>query len=73
MFTLASQTFAGGVWTLTPQEPATLQLAVVGCAMLATYAVVTGWRPTRKTAAAQSQTTTEGQQSMTVKSIRRAA
>lgn len=73
MFILASQSFAGGVWTLTPEEPATLQLAVVGCAMLATYAVVTGWRPARKTVAAQAQPTTEAQPSKSVETIRRAA
>jgi len=48
MLTLASQTFANGTWTITPAEPATLQLALVGLGTLAGYAVLTGWR-TRRT------------------------
>jgi hypothetical protein len=47
MLTIASQTFANGTWTITPAEPATLQIALVGLATLAVYAVVTGWRPGR--------------------------
>lgn len=72
MLTLASQTFVDGVWTLTPEEPATLQLAVVGFAMLATYAVVTGWRPTRRPVKVRATIITEGQPT-TEEKIRRAA
>ena len=62
MLTLATQELVNGVWTLTPAEPATLELAVVGFAMLATYAVVAGWRPARNTVAAKAQSSFEGQQ-----------
>lgn len=51
MLILASQTFADGTWNVTPEEPATLTLALVGLGTLAFYAVMTGWRPTRKTLA----------------------
>ncbi len=54
MLILASQTFANGVWNITPEEPGTLTLALVGLGTLAFYAVVTGWRPTRKTLADNS-------------------
>jgi hypothetical protein len=47
MLIFASQTFAHGAWTLTPKEPATLELALVGLGMLAIYAAVTDWRPGR--------------------------
>jgi hypothetical protein len=49
MLIFASQTFANGIWNITPEEPATLTLALVGLGTLAFYAVITGWRPTRKT------------------------
>jgi hypothetical protein len=51
MLIFASQTFANGVWTVTPEEPGALTLALVGLGTLACYAVFTGWRPTRKTLA----------------------
>ena len=54
MLTFASQTFANGAWTLTPEEPATLELALVGFGMLAIYAVVTGWRPGRTVVASSA-------------------
>lgn len=73
MATLASQSFVNGVWTLTPAEPAALQLAVVGLAMVATYAVVTSWRPSRTTVAAKAQQTLEQPQSTKKEKIRRAA
>ena len=73
MLTFASQSFAGGVWTLTPTEPTTLQLAVVGCAMLATYAVVTGWRPNRRTVSLKARLTPETKQPAVTETIRRAA
>lgn len=73
MLTFASQTFAGGAWTLTPTEPTTLQLAVVGFAMLATYAAVTGWRPNRSTVAVKARLTTETQAPKVKETIRRAA
>ena len=57
MLTFATQTFANGMWTLTPEEPATLELAVVGLGMLVTYAVVTGWRPARTTVAVKAKAT----------------
>ncbi len=50
MLTFASQTFANGTWTITPAEPATLQLALVGLGTLAVYAILTGWRPGRTAA-----------------------
>lgn len=50
MFTIASQSFANGIWTITPEEPATLPLALVGLGTLAVYAALMGWRP-RRTAA----------------------
>ena len=48
MFILASLAFPDSALTITPEEPATLQLAIVGLGTLAVYAVLTGWRP-RKT------------------------
>ncbi len=47
MLTIASQTFANGIWTITPDEPAALQLTLVGLGTMAIYAVWTGWRPRR--------------------------
>ena len=47
MWTIASQSFANGIWTITPEEPATLPLALVGIGTLAVYAVFAGWRPRR--------------------------
>jgi hypothetical protein len=47
MLTFASQTLANGTWTITPDEPATLQLALVGLGTLAIYAIWTDWRPRR--------------------------
>ncbi len=38
---------ADSVPTMTPAEPATLELACVGLATLAIYTVLSGWRPTR--------------------------
>jgi hypothetical protein len=73
MLTLATQELVNGVWTLTPAEPATLELAVVGFAMLATYAVVAGWRPTRNTVAAKAQSSIEGRQPVLAETTRRAA
>ena len=57
MLTFASQTFANGTWTLTPEEPTSLQLALVGFGALAIYAVMTGWRTRRTTAVASVPTT----------------
>ena len=73
MLTFASQTFANGAWTLTPTEPTTIQLAVVGFAMLATYAAVTGWRPNRRTVALKVRLTPEPKQPAVTETIRRAA
>ena len=76
MLTFASQTFANGTWTLTPEEPTSLQLALVGFGALAIYAVMTGWR-TRRTTALASVTTTDqreqGQSGSRSVSTRRAA
>jgi hypothetical protein len=47
MLVLATQTFVNGTWNITPEEPATLQLALIGVGTLAVYAVLTGWRPLR--------------------------
>jgi len=54
MLIFASQTFANGVWNVTPDEPGTLTLALVGLGTLAFYAVMTGWRPSRKALAVDS-------------------
>jgi hypothetical protein len=51
MLTFATQTIANGTLTLTPEEPTSLQLALMGFAMLAIYAVFSGWRLQRKPAA----------------------
>jgi hypothetical protein len=53
MLTFASQTFANGIWTITPEEPATLPLLLVGLGTLAVYAAFAGWRPRRATAEAR--------------------
>ena len=58
MLTFPSQTFANGTWTITPAEPATLQLALVGLGTLAVYAVLTGWRPGRTAAVTELDATT---------------
>jgi hypothetical protein len=42
MLTFASQTFANGIWTITPEEPATLPLVLVGLGTLAAYAAFAG-------------------------------
>ena len=47
MLTFATQTFADGTWTLMPEEPAALTLALVGLGTLAIYAIFSGWRPRR--------------------------
>jgi hypothetical protein len=73
MLTFASQTFANGAWTLTPTEPTTIQLAVVGFAMLATYAAVTGWRPNRGTSVVKARLTMDGKETVEAATIRRAA
>ena len=59
MLTVASQTFANGTWTISPAEPTTLQLALVGLGTLAVYAVLTGWRPGRTAAVVDSAAGTE--------------
>ena len=59
MLIFASQTLAHGTWNITPEEPATLQLALVGLGTLAVYAVLTGWRPNRKSLASDSTSGTE--------------
>jgi hypothetical protein len=59
MLIFASQTFANGAWNVTPEEPGTLTLALVGLGTLAFYAVMTGWRPTRKTQVAASTSNVE--------------
>jgi hypothetical protein len=58
MLTFASQAFANGTWTITPEEPATLQLALAGLGALAVYAALTGWRP-RRTATIVNRTTVD--------------
>ena len=61
MLTFALQTFANGTWTITPKEPATLQLALVGLGTLAIYAVWTGWRPRRSAIDEREQTVVESE------------
>jgi hypothetical protein len=53
MMTFASQSFASGIWTITPEEPATLPLVLVGLGTLAVYAAFAGWRPRRATVEAR--------------------
>jgi hypothetical protein len=43
--------FADSIVTITPAEPATLQLALVGLVTLATYGVLSGWRFRKSTRA----------------------
>ena len=57
MLTFASQSFAGGIWTITPEEPATMPLLLVGLGTLAVYAVISGWRPRRATIAVKARQT----------------
>ena len=76
MLTFASQTFANGTWTLTPEEPTSLQLALVGFGALAVFAMMTGWRTRRTTAVASVHTTSQrepGQGGTESVSTRRAA
>jgi PEP-CTERM motif len=56
MWSLALQTLAASSVTLTPEEPATLELALVGVGTLAIYAILRG-RRSRGTAAAESTAT----------------
>jgi hypothetical protein len=51
MTNLASLLLADGIVTITPAEPASLELALVGLGTLATYAILSGWRPKRNTIA----------------------
>jgi hypothetical protein len=51
MTNLASLLLADGIVTITPAEPATLELALVGLGTLATYAILSGWRSKRHTIA----------------------
>ncbi len=44
MLTLATQAFVDGTWTINPEEPASLALALVGTGLLAVYAVMAGRR-----------------------------
>jgi hypothetical protein len=39
MLTFPPQSFANGVWTLTPAEPTSMQLALIGFGSLAIYAM----------------------------------
>jgi len=48
MLILAKHWFFDGTWNVTPDEPSTISLALVGLAVIAVYAFVTGWRPTRR-------------------------
>jgi hypothetical protein len=52
MTNLASLLLADGIVTITPAEPASLELALVGLGTLAAYAILSGWRPKRHTIAA---------------------
>jgi hypothetical protein len=51
MTNLASLLLADGIVTITPAEPASLELALVGLGTLAAYAILSGWRPKRHTIA----------------------
>jgi len=51
MTNLASLLLADGVVTITPAEPASLELALIGLGTLAAYAIFGGWRPKRHTLA----------------------
>jgi hypothetical protein len=62
MLTFASQTFANGTWTLTPEEPTSLQLALLGFGALVIFAAMTGWRTRRTTAVASVDTTGQREQ-----------
>jgi hypothetical protein len=61
MLTVASQAISSGVGTITPDEPATLQLALVGLGMLAIYAAWTGWRPRRSAIDEREQTVADSE------------
>lgn len=50
MLTLATQTFVDGIWILSPEEPASLALALAGLGTIAIYAALTH-RSLRRTAA----------------------
>lgn len=47
MLTIAAESFASGVLTITPEEPTTLQLISAGLGTVAIYALWTNWRPLR--------------------------
>ena len=59
MLTFAAQTIANSSTTLTPKEPATLTLALIGLGTLAIYAVFSHWRPRRATAAVSAKTSAD--------------
>lgn len=75
MLTLATQTIANGTLTLTPEEPTSLQLALVGFATLAIYAVFSGWRLQRNQVAVGAEAHGGSQRATTAEEIstRRAA
>jgi hypothetical protein len=52
MLTFAAQTFVDGAWTVTPEEPASLALALVGMGTVAVYGVLASRR--RQAAAASA-------------------
>lgn len=47
MLTIAVESFANGILTITPEEPTTLQLMLAGLGTMAIYALWTSWRPLR--------------------------
>lgn len=44
MLTFATTAFSDGTWTITPEEPASLSLALLGFGAIVVYAALSGWR-----------------------------
>jgi hypothetical protein len=44
MLTFATTAFSDGTWTITPDEPASLSLALIGFGAMVLYAALSGWR-----------------------------